>query len=250
MEFENKVAIVTGGAQGLGKAIVKKFLGEGACVTALDINEEVLANAYEPCDNLLTCVCDVTKPEDWDVAVAKTLEKFGHIDILVNNAALSILKDFDETSLDEFNLTMQVNINGPYIGTRAVLDEMKKHGGAIVHINSIGGLRSGSACDADMVGYSASKGALRAFNRYSAYKFAQYGIRVNAVHPGTIRTPPLIENCKRNPDFKALIEGLAPLAPHGAEPEDVADAVLFLASDRARCITGAELVVDCGTMTH
>ncbi len=250
MEFENKVAIVTGAAQGVGKACVEAFLSQGACVTALDINEKALVSAYEPCDRLLTCKCDVGSEEDWANAVAATIEKFGRIDILVNNAAIFIMKGLEETSLADFNLAMRVNMDGAYIGTKAVLDEMKKHGGAIVNINSIGGLRSGPACDADMASYGASKGALRGFNRYAAYTLAPHGIRVNAVHPGTIRTPPLIENCKNNPDFKAMIEGLAPLDPHGAYPEDIADAVLFLAGDHARCITGAELVVDCGTMTH
>ena len=250
MEFENKVVIVTGAAQGVGKACVEKFLADGACVTALDINEEVLATAFEPCDSLLICKCDVGSEEDWSNTVAKTLEKFGRIDILVNNAAIFVMKGLDETSLDDFNLAMRVNMNGPYIGTKAVLEELKKNKGNIVNINSIGGLRSGPACDASMASYGATKGALRGFTRYAAFTLAPFGIRVNAIHPGTIRTPPLIANCKANPDFKNMLESLAPLAPHGADPEDIADAVMFLASNRARCITGAELVVDCGTMTH
>ncbi len=250
MEFENKVAIVTGAAQGVGKACVEKFLAEGACVTALDINEKALESAYEACDRLLTCKCDVGSEEDWANAVAKTVEKFGRVDILVNNAAIFIMKGLEDTSLADFNLAMRVNMNGAYIGTRAVLDEMKKHGGAIVNINSIGGLRSGAMCDADMASYGASKGALRGFTRYTAFTLAPHGIRVNAVHPGSIRTPPLIANCEANPEFKAMIEQHAPLPPHGADPADIADAVAFLAGDHARCITGAELVVDCGTMTH
>ncbi len=249
MDFENKVVIVTGAAQGVGKAITDKFATEGAKVIALDINGDQVKSVYEGVDSVLAMKCDVTSEEDWAAVASTCIEKFGRIDVLVNNAAIFVYKGLEEISVREFDRVMKVNVDGALIGIRAVVDHMKDNGGAIVNINSVACLRSGSA-DAGQVAYGASKNALRGLSRFTAFNLAKYGIRVNSVFPGAIRTPAYEEYLRMNPAFVEAAKNNSVLPPHAADPEDIADAVLFLASEKARCITGGELVVDCGVMTH
>ena len=247
MLFDNKVCMVTGAAQGLGEACVKKFLEQGAFVAALDLNESLLNEKYGNNDKVLCIKCDVTSEDEWKNAVATVMEKCGKIDVLVNNAARFIFKNLDEITLDEFNAVVAVNLNGVFLGTKYVSAVMKE-GAAIVNINSIASERSGM-WDGFQAAYSASKAAVKGMTQYSAAYLAPRGIRVNQIIPGGINSPAYQATMAANPAYKEALLKCIPLAPYVSEPEDLAEGVLFLASDKARTTTGASLRIDCGIMT-
>ena len=250
MRLEGKVAIITGAAQGLGKGIVDRFVEEGCKVVALDVQEEKLREAFAENENVLAFKADVSSEDEWKNVVEKTVAAFGKIDILVNNAAIFIYKNVLDVTAEEFMRVQSVNSLGAVLGMKYVAPEMEKvGGGSIVNVDSIGGLIGGSADGGD-ISYSASKGAMRSFTKHTAIQLASKKIRCNTVHPGAIMTPPLRAVYGEHPENNAALTANCPLYPHVSDPRDIANGILFLASDEARTITGAELVIDCGTVCH
>jgi NAD(P)-dependent dehydrogenase (short-subunit alcohol dehydrogenase family) len=245
MRLAGKVALITGGAGGIGGATARLFVKEGARVALGDIREEAgrrLAEALAGEDRRAIFVrLDVTQEEDWKKAVEATLEAFGRLDILVNNAGIAMRKGVQGTSLSDWEKTMAVNATGVFLGMKAVVDVMKRNGGgSIINISSIYGL-VGSA---GRIPYHASKGAVTVVTKAAALELAPYGIRVNSVHPGFIDTPmtaPLLADERT----RQWMLNATPIGRIG-RPEDVAYGILYLASDEASFVTGSELVIDGG----
>lgn len=254
-----KVAIVTGSATGLGKAQAKLLAKEGAKVVVTDINdsggkqtaEEIVKGGGEA----IFIKHDVTHEKDWEAVIKETLATYGKLDVLVNNAGIVLPKAIEETSLEEWRRVMAVNLDGIFLGTKQAIPAMKDSGrGSIVNLSSIGGL---IGMRAETSSYIASKGGVRLFTKATAIECSKavqgYNIRVNSVHPGFILTEMLErvmrEDAERNnttyAEAKQKRELLTPLGQLG-DPDDVAYAVLYLASDESKFVTGAEFVVDGG----
>ena len=234
-----KVAIITGAAQGMGAAHAKAFIEQGAKVVLTDLNEEKgAAFAAELGDNALFIKQNVASEEDWATVVAKAEEAFGPVNVLVNNAGISVNKFMLELSLDEYMKIVNINQVSVFLGMKAVAGSMAKAGGgSIVNISSINGLVGGA------VGYTDTKFAVRGMTKAAALNLAHMGIRVNSVHPGVIATPMIMQE-----DAKEAIEEFAKHIPlkRISQPEEVSQLVLFLASDESSYSTGAEFVVDGG----
>ncbi len=249
--LEGKVAIITGASQGLGTSIVRAFAREGACVVGTARREAVVQQVMDEVAaefgvQTLSVRHDVGNRSDWEAVVAATVEKFGRVDILVNNAGRTVAHDILATTEDEFIDIYRTNTLSIVLGIQTVAPEFEKIGrGSVVNVNSLAGIVSGDA-DGMSAAYSASKDAGRSLSKHAAYYLAPKNIRVNTVHPGPIMTPLLKESLEASPEIAARVEQYNPLPPHVSGPEDIAEAVLYLASDEARCVTGAELVVDCG----
>lgn len=253
--LDGKVAIVTGAGQGLGLAVVKLFATEGAKVVGTGRTLSKIENAFNEFDdsiktNVLAISHEVTKRDDWNNVVKTTIDKFGKIDILVNNAAIMIRKPFMEVNEEELLNAFNTNTVGSIIGIQTVVPEMEKAGGgSVINIASIGALVSGAADGGDTA-YSASKGGVRSFTKNAAMALASKNIRVNSVHPGGIMTPMLEDVFNAHPDLWESNKKSSPLAPHISDPLDIANGVLYLASDDSRTVTGIELVIDCGYMAQ
>ncbi|QKY69371.1 SDR family NAD(P)-dependent oxidoreductase [Lentibacillus sp. CBA3610] len=249
--LDGKVAIITGAAQGLGEALVKRFVEEGAKVVGVDLNEEKLNETVDKYGNdNLALKLDVTDEEGWQKVVDTTVEKFGKIDILVNNAGMMSKKGVLELKPEEYMKTIQVNSLGPLLGIQKSIPKMKENGsGSIVNIASIGSLKSGAADGGDAA-YSASKGSVRSLTKHVAHYFAKDNIRCSSVFPGGIMTDMLKKVFNENPELWETTKVSSPLPDHIADPEDIANGAVYLASDDAKAVTGAELVIDNGNMTH
>ena len=238
--LQDKIAFVTGGASGMGEMMVKLFAAEGATVVAADINETALAEKWGSYDNVMTVKLNVTSDEEWATAVKTVIDKLGRIDILINNAGISSEKPVNDVTIEDWRRLSDINGFGPFLGMKHVTPFMKEAGqGSIVNISSYTAL-----IGMGMTPYSASKGSVRAISKGAAAGYGSFGIRVNAVFPGVIETP-MVASIK---EAKAALEGLIKATPlkRLGQPIDVANAVLFLASDEASYITGAELVIDGG----
>ena len=245
-DLKNKVAIVTGARRGIGKAIALKLAKEGAKVVVTDISQEDCQKVVEEIEELgsegLALKLDVTDEKDIKNVVAETKEKFGRIDILINNAGICLLEDPVKMDLKTVEKILNVNLKGLIELTYAVLPQMMEQKyGKIVNIASIAAMVSWSK----IYTYSATKGGVIGFTKGLAGDFAQHGINVNAIAPGTIETPMLDSLLK---DLGMTREQVCQLTPKGrvGKPEDIANAVGFLASDEADFITGQVLVVDGG----
>src|SRR5690606_11059681 len=186
---------------------------------------------------------DVTSEEDWEAVIAKTLELYGGINVLVNNAGITgnILNSLLDTSVAEFKRVMEVNMLSQFIGIKAVIPHMRESkGGSIINISSIAGIMGSAKATA----YTASKGAVRSFTKGVAFEFAHDNIRVNSVHPGYVATP-MTKNLQNAEAFKKMAIGITPLG-RGAVPHEIAFGVLYLASDESAYTTGSEMVIDGG----
>lgn len=238
-KLENKVAIVTGGARGIGAAHVRRFVQEGAKVIFTDINEEGGLSLEKELEGKAKFVKqDVTKAEDWKRVVDEAEKTFGPVNILVNNAGISISKSIFEITEEEYRRLIDINQVSVFLGIKAVLPSMQKTGnGSIINISSINGLVGGA------VGYTDSKFAVRGLTKAVALQLAALGIRVNSVHPGVIETPMVTEG-----DAVEVIKEFAKHIPlqRMAQPEEVTNLVLYLASDESSYSTGSEFVVDGG----
>jgi 3alpha(or 20beta)-hydroxysteroid dehydrogenase len=236
-----KVALVTGAAQGIGEAVVRKFVQHGARVVIADIQvecgEALAAQLGEAASFLRLDVCDV---ESWAAGVAATLERLGRLDVLVNNAGGGTGGGVERETLAEHQRVMTLNVTGVWSGIRAVLPAMTgQGGGSIVNISSIDGLVGVEGLST----YVASKHAVTGLTRALALELGGRGVRVNSVHPGIIETPLV----KSSPVQARLQKAVArqPI-PRMGRPEEIAEAVLFFASDESSYCTGSALVVDGG----
>lgn len=242
MRLAGKAALITGSAGGMGAAMVRLFAREGARVLVADVIEtEGRAVAAEIGEAARFERLDVTIPDDWQAAVAAAEAAFGRLDILVNNAGISGSIP-DQLDLAKFDELMAINARGVFLGLRAAIPALlRAGGGAIVNISSISG---NIGQDYTHMGYNASKGAVRTMTKAAAVQYAKHNIRVNSVHPGLM--PPMrTSKLTADPERRAQILTRVPMGRAG-RPEEVANAVLFLASDEASYITGAELPVDGG----
>jgi len=240
MRLKDKVAIVTGAASGMGAETARIFAREGAFVILTDMDAEGGQKVAREIGNRATFMAqDVSKEEDWARVVADTLKAHGKIDILINNAGVSG-SDPDRFSMKTWDQQMEVNAKGVFLGMRAVIPEMQKvKKGSIVNISSISGIMGQ---DFVHMGYNAAKGAVRTMTKAAAVQFGRDNIRVNSVHPGVM--PPMrTSKMSADPEVRARIVKAIPMKRFG-EVQEVANANLFLASDEASYISGAELVVD------
>ena len=245
MRLEGKVALISGGARGMGAEEARIFAREGAKVIIGDISEKdgkaVEAQISEAGSQALFVRLDVTEESDWTNAVDQAVSRYGKLDVLVNNAGISSRAFTDDTGIDAWDRIMEVNSKGVFLGTRAAVPKMlEAGGGSIINISSIMGL-VGSA--GGHPAYNASKGAVRIFSKAMAVRHGKDNIRVNSVHPGFM--PPMASGIAYDQDQRRGSLEQTPLGREG-RIEEVANAVLFLASDEASYITGAELAVDGG----
>ena len=247
-----KVAIVTGAGQGLGLEISRLFAAEDAKVVGTGRHVDKVERAFaaileeHPDYQMVAMQHEITLVEDWKTVVAETIKRFGTVDILVNNAAVTSGKTLDTISEDDFMGVLRINVLGELLGIKEVTPVMEAQGhGSIVNISSIGALVSGDADGWDPA-YSASKGGSRALTRHCAFQLASKNIRVNGVFPGPIETPMLRASLEADPAIAARVKENNPLPPHISTAADIAQGVLFLASDESRTMTGSEVVMDCG----
>jgi NAD(P)-dependent dehydrogenase (short-subunit alcohol dehydrogenase family) len=246
-----KVALVTGGTLGIGKASAEMLAKEGAKVVVSDINEKgeaVVAHIKKAGGEAIFVRHDVASESGWEKTIDATLKKFGRLDIVVNNAGVAISKTIEETTLEDWRWLMSINLEGVFLGTKLGILAMKKNetGGSIINLSSIEGIIG----DPKLAAYNASKGGVRLLTKSAALHCAKagYKIRVNSIHPAYIWTP-MVENyinSTGNPEkVRKAIEHLHPLG-HIGEPDDIACGVLYLASDESKFVTGTELLIDGG----
>jgi NAD(P)-dependent dehydrogenase (short-subunit alcohol dehydrogenase family) len=245
MRLPEKVAIITGGAHGMGAEETKLFAREGAKVVIADVLEEegkqLEAEIDQSGGGAIFLRTDVAVEADWQRLVEATVARFGGLDILVNNAGLSSTSEADPMDTEGWHRIMEVNTTGVFLGTKYAIPAMQQAGGgAIVNISSIMGFVGG---ESGHPAYHASKGAVRLFTKATAVKYGPIGIRANSVHPGFM--PPMRSARPRDAAALQRLVDWTPLRRIG-QPIEVAHAVLFLASDEASFITGTELVVDGG----
>lgn len=245
MRLENKVALISGGARGMGAVEAKLFAQEGAKVIIGDMLEDegrkVEAEINEAGGECVFVFLDVSSEEAWRNAVNEAVTRYGKLDILVNNAGIYRAHNVEETTEEEWDQVMDINAKGVFLGTKHAIPAMRDAGGgSIVNISSIAGLVGSRETTA----YTASKGAVRLLTKSTAIQYASVGIRANSVHPGTIETP-MTEGLLAQEGKRADRMNRTPLKRLG-RPEDVAYGALFLASDEASFMTGSELVIDGG----
>ncbi len=246
MRLENKVALISGGARGMGAVEARMFAGEGAKVVIGDVLDEegrqTEAAINEVGGECLFVHLDVTDEGSWERAVAETVSRFGKLDILVNNAGVSGGRGLVEsTTVESWDRVMDINAKGVFLGTKVAIPEMRRAGGgSIINISSVYGLVGSEGSSA----YHASKGAVRLLTKSTAIQYAGDGIRANSVHPGIIETP-MTEATLADAERSQRWMSGTPLGRRGV-PEDVAYGVLFLASDESSFMTGSELVIDGG----
>ncbi len=246
MRLAGKVAIVTGASRGMGETEAKMFAAEGAKVVVADVSEDagrkIEAEIAEAGGEAIFVKLDVTDEQQWRDAVNQTVERFGKLDVLVNNAGVSGGIADDVLDTDAWDTLMDVNAKGVFLGMKHAIPEMQRAGGgSIINISSISGFVGQEYVH---MGYNASKGAVRIMTKTAAARYAREGIRVNSVHPGIM--PPMgTSTVTAAPETRARMLAQVPMGREGRR-EEVGYAVLFLASDEASYITGTEIVVDGG----
>lgn len=246
MKLSGKVAIVTGGSRGIGKATAILLAQHGASVVITSKNNSSLQNAAKEMKNVVAIPGDIRKNADVENVVKVTLETFGKIDILVNNAGIfPKVKPLHEISEEEWNDVIDVNLTGQFRFTKAVIPHLMKTNGCIVNVSSDAGLKSFENFEADA--YTASKGALVLLTKAWAVEYAKYKVRVNCVCPGIVETDMTSPYLESEAD-RAMAVAEHPIGRIGT-PEDVAKAILYLVSEDSSWITGAILPVDGGIIT-
>ncbi|GAB31505.1 3-beta hydroxysteroid dehydrogenase [Acetobacter pasteurianus] len=243
-----KVAIVSGAANGIGKATAQLLAKEGAKVVIGDLKEEdgqkAVAEIKAAGGETAFVKLNVTDEAAWKAAIEQTLKLYGRLDIAVNNAGIAYSGSVESTSLEDWRRVQSINLDGVFLGTQVAIEAMKKSGGgSIVNLSSIEGLIG----DPMLAAYNASKGGVRLFTKSAALHCAKsgYKIRVNSVHPGYIWTPMVAGLTKEDAAARQKLVDLHPIG-HLGEPNDIAYGILYLASDESKFVTGSELVIDGG----
>jgi NAD(P)-dependent dehydrogenase (short-subunit alcohol dehydrogenase family) len=246
VRLAGKVALISGAARGMGAAEARLFAREGARVVLGDVLDveghavqaEIVAKGGEAVFTRL----DVSRESDWEHAVGLAVQRFGKLDVLVNNAGIGAAGRVEDTTAEAWDRVMEVNAKGVFLGIRAAIPAMRRAGGgSIVNISSQLGL---VGMDDSSPQYTASKGAVRLLTKTTALQYAREGIRCNSVHPGPIVTP-MTERRRADPTVYQRMLSRIPLGRYG-EPDEVAHGVLYLASDESTFVTGSELVIDGG----
>ena len=256
MRLEGKVAIISGGARGQGAAEARMFAREGAAVVVGDILDEeglkLEAEIRELGGKATYIHLDVTDPEQWEGAVSRAVGEYGKLDILVNNAGIGSTETggldapkIDGTSAEVWDRIMDVNSKGVFLGTRSAIPAMRAAGGgSIINISSVAGLVGIAPGSGAAAAYASSKGSVRLLTKATAVQYGHEGIRCNSVHPGYIETA-MTQRALSQPGFREQAAEIAPLKRIGTV-DDIANGVLFLASDESSFMTGSELVIDGG----
>jgi 3alpha(or 20beta)-hydroxysteroid dehydrogenase len=244
--LDGKVALITGGARGMGKSHVRHFVAEGARVVfgdVLDDRGQHVAAGLGP-DTCRYIHQDVTSETDWAAAVGLTVETFGKLDVLVNNAGILKIATIEDMPLADFRRILEVNTIGQWLGMKSVIEPMKAAGhGSIVNISSIEGFTGAAGLSA----YSASKFAVRGMTKAAARELGQFGIRVNSVHPGAVLTQMMFDQADSGKDGEAFLKAM-PLGRF-AEAVEISRLVAYLASDESSYSTGAEFLADGGILS-
>jgi NAD(P)-dependent dehydrogenase (short-subunit alcohol dehydrogenase family) len=243
-----KIAFVTGGASGLGEAMVRRFAAEGAVVVIADIDAVAGTELAAEIGAAASYVrLDVTDETSWLAALADAGAAHGRIDVLVNNAGITTVGSVETLSLADFRTMLDIDLVGVFLGCKHVIPLMRGEGGSIINMSSMCGLRA----QPDLVGYNAAKAAVTHLTRSAALHYAaqHYGIRCNSVHPGAIHTPILDKVMAQVDDPKALYDGWVATHPIGrlGRPEEIAAIAVYLASDESTFTTGAAFAVDGGS---
>jgi NAD(P)-dependent dehydrogenase (short-subunit alcohol dehydrogenase family) len=244
MRFQDKVVIITGGASGIGLATAKRLASEGARVVLADINQDNLNQAVPEVQKagapeVLPTICNVAKEEDVIATVKATLDKFGRLDSIINNAGLMQFKALEQLTSDDWLRVLNVDLLGAFYFIKQAFLNMKP-GGTVVNVSSIHAIET----EALVTPYAAAKAAVLSLTRSAAIEGSPKGIRINAVLPGAIDTPMLWNN----PNVKSGVEKINP--SDVGKPEDVAAAIAYLASDDSVFVQGSELRVDGGRLDH
>ena len=248
--WNDRVVVVTGGVQGIGEAIVRRFLGAGARVAILDIQDEAGSRLAEKLgDRSLYVHCDVAEARDWESATRAVCADFGRLDVLVNNAGILQMESLERTTAEDYLRIVRVNELGTFLGIQAVVAPMREGGGgAIVNMSTIHAIKG--CAGAFMMPYAASKAAVISLTESAALELARYRIRVSCVTPGwvptamsleTVQPPEMLESWKN----RGHVGGANPWDVQ-IRSEEVADTVVFLASDDAAAYTGTNLIIDRG----
>lgn len=248
--LDDKVALISGGASGIGAATARRFADEGAQVVVADIDEAggaAVAEAINEANGGRSAAfqrLDVTEADGWAAAVGLAEERFGRLDVLVNAAGILFAGTVEDTSLEDWRRMLAVNLDGTWLGCRAAVPAMRRAGGgSIVNLSSVAGLRG----QAYLCAYNASKGAVRVLTKAVADNLARGGdsIRCNSVHPGVIETPMVEGFLAKNEALRRAWSEPEPVGRHGSAAE-IAGMIVLLASDESGFVTGAEYVIDGG----
>jgi NAD(P)-dependent dehydrogenase (short-subunit alcohol dehydrogenase family) len=242
-----RVALITGGASGLGEAIVRRLAADGASVVIADIDmESAHALCAEIGDTAMVLELDVSREHDWVAAINSIDERHGRLDILVNNAGITTMGSIEDLTLEAFRHEFSIDVDGVFLGCKYGIALMKKTGGSIINMSSAAGIKAG----ADLAAYNAAKGAVTMLTKSTALHCARekYGIRCNSVHPGAIHTPIIDKVLEQTEDPEAVMQGFVASHPigHLGKPGDIAAIVSYLASAESGFATGAQFVVDGG----
>lgn len=244
-KLEGKAALISGVSDGIGGEIARRFAAEGADLACTGIQTElvdaVAADARAAGVRAFSLELDVTREQDWIAAIARAVDEFGRLDVVVNNAGVLLLTAIEDTALDEFRRVHSVNVEGTFLGMRQAVLAMRPggvagNGGSIINISSVAAFGAMSR----HVAYGSSKAAVSSMTRHAASECAGDGIRINSICPGVVRTGMLVNT----PENVQACQDAHPLGL--GEPGDIAAAALYLASEDARWVTGTELVVDGG----
>lgn len=243
---DGKIALVTGAGKGIGRAAATLLAEEGARVAVTDIDEEAgtstVDHIRESGGEAAFFEHDVASEDDWERVVAATQDTFGMPDVLVNNAGIYRIEPIDEIEVEDWQELMDINVTGVFLGMKHCTPLMREQGsGSVINLSSVAGLigLSGHSC------YGASKGAVRTMTKDAAIELAETGVRVNSIHPAYIDTQMADYGAETQGATKEELDAMHPIG-HMGEPEDVAYAVVYLASDESKFMTGSELVLDGG----